>query len=316
MSKKLKAFAVTIFIATMFLGTVTAYSNENVNSETEKQKIYKNYETVITAYSNILTDSENKDIETDVTLTNNLINRSVPVILCIDNVPRLVKTEAETVGEFLEEQGKTLGATLTVENQKNETKITSNMIINAVVHKEVIYKITEKLQYETVQKPNSLMPKGQKKVVKKGQEGLVQITFKDTYKGNQIINSEEVSSVVLKEATNEIVEYGTLEKTYVETLAGDFSYKSAINVTATGYTRFDPGCNGITATGAKATKGAIAVDPRVIPMGTKIYVPGYGVGIASDTGGAIKGNKIDLCFDSVQEAKVWGRKSVVAYILE
>ncbi|MCL6560420.1 MAG: 3D domain-containing protein, partial [Firmicutes bacterium] len=92
----------------------------------------------------------------------------------------------------------------------------------------------------------------------------------------------------------------------------------SITVEATGYTAGpestgkkpgDPGY-GITATGTKAKRGTVAVDPSVIPFGTKMFIPGYGYGIAEDTGGAIKGNKIDLFFDSVEEAMAWGRRMV------
>ena len=54
----------------------------------------------------------------------------------------------------------------------------------------------------------------------------------------------------------------------------------------------------------------------MIPLGTKVYVEGYGIAMAEDTGGAIKGNKIDLCFDSVEECINWGVRSVTVYILE
>lgn len=89
-------------------------------------------------------------------------------------------------------------------------------------------------------------------------------------------------------------------------------------VEATGYTAGyestgkkpgDPGY-GITATGTHAHYGTVAVDPSVIPLGTKMYIPGYGYGVAEDTGGAIKGNRIDLFFDDVDEALHWGRRTV------
>ncbi len=75
------------------------------------------------------------------------------------------------------------------------------------------------------------------------------------------------------------------------------------------------GAGYITATGKKARKGIIAVDPRVIPLGTKIYVTDYGYGVAADTGGAIKGNRIDLCFDTRREAVNWGKRRVIIYII-
>ena len=73
---------------------------------------------------------------------------------------------------------------------------------------------------------------------------------------------------------------------------------------------------GITASGTKAVKGTVAVDPRVIPLGSKLYVEGYGYATAQDTGSAIKGNKIDLFYDSLYEAKKFGRKNLTVYVLE
>lgn len=70
-----------------------------------------------------------------------------------------------------------------------------------------------------------------------------------------------------------------------------------------------------TATGYRAQYGHVAVDPRVIPLGSLVYVEGYGIAIASDTGGAIKGNRIDLCMNSYAEAMRFGRKTVKVYVL-
>lgn len=88
-------------------------------------------------------------------------------------------------------------------------------------------------------------------------------------------------------------------------------------VSATGYSTAEAGLSTHTATGIDLTKNprVIAVDPRVIPLGTMIEVPGYGVAIAGDTGGAIKGNKIDVHFSSVAEANAWGRKTVTIKLL-
>ncbi|HEX2952220.1 MAG TPA: 3D domain-containing protein, partial [Armatimonadota bacterium] len=107
-------------------------------------------------------------------------------------------------------------------------------------------------------------------------------------------------------------------------LRGNLSSRSGLSVrrvltmVATAY---DPGplscgpnCTGRTAMGLIATKGIIAVDPRVIPLGTRVFVDGYGPAIAADTGGAIHGNRIDVCFDSRQEALQWGRRTVKVMI--
>ncbi|PWA12703.1 peptidoglycan-binding protein [Pueribacillus theae] len=92
-----------------------------------------------------------------------------------------------------------------------------------------------------------------------------------------------------------------------------------LTVTATAYTANCPGCSGVTATGinlkANPNQKVIAVDPNVIPLGTKVWVEGYGEAIAGDTGGAIKGNKIDVFIPSKQAASNWGIKKVKIKVL-
>ncbi|WLV24317.1 LysM peptidoglycan-binding domain-containing protein [Aciduricibacillus chroicocephali] len=93
-----------------------------------------------------------------------------------------------------------------------------------------------------------------------------------------------------------------------------------ITVQSTAYTADCAGCSGVTATGVnlKANRNAkvIAVDPSVIPLGSKVYVPGYGTAIAADTGGAIKGNRIDVHVPSKSQAYNWGRKSVTVTVVQ
>lgn len=90
-------------------------------------------------------------------------------------------------------------------------------------------------------------------------------------------------------------------------------YKT-LTVNASAYTANCKGCSGITATGLNLKKNpkvkAISVDPKVIPLGTKVHVEGYGEAIAADTGGAIKGKKIDVFYSSKTKALNWGRKTV------
>lgn len=90
-------------------------------------------------------------------------------------------------------------------------------------------------------------------------------------------------------------------------------------VEATAYTAYCNGCSGITYTGqnlrANPNQKVIAVDPNVIPLGSRVYVEGYGEAIAGDTGGAIKGNRIDVFVPSTSEALNWGRRTVKVTVL-
>lgn len=92
-----------------------------------------------------------------------------------------------------------------------------------------------------------------------------------------------------------------------------------MSMSATAYTAYCNGCSGITANGtdlrSNPNQKVIAVDPKVIPLGTRVYVEGYGEAIAADTGGAIKGNKIDVFIPTKDEALNWGRRTVQVTIL-
>jgi len=92
-------------------------------------------------------------------------------------------------------------------------------------------------------------------------------------------------------------------------------YRKVWVMEATGYSAQDPGNGSRTATGMYLRKGIVAVDPLLIPLGTRLYIVGYGEAIAADTGGAIRGNNIDLAFNTHGEALRWGRRTVKVYIL-
>lgn len=89
-----------------------------------------------------------------------------------------------------------------------------------------------------------------------------------------------------------------------------------MTMVATGYSPQEPGLDDHTASGMKATHGVVAVDPSVIPLGTRLNVEGYGYAIAGDTGSAIKGNRIDLCFDTLEEVNSYGWRHITVEILD
>lgn len=90
----------------------------------------------------------------------------------------------------------------------------------------------------------------------------------------------------------------------------------ALSVIASAYTAQDDGNSSYTYRGNYVRKGLVAVDPSVIPLGTRLYIPGYGYAIADDIGGAIKGNRIDLAFDNRDEALQFGVQRISVYILD
>ncbi|MDF2571549.1 MAG: hypothetical protein K0R55_3153 [Sporomusa sp.] len=89
-----------------------------------------------------------------------------------------------------------------------------------------------------------------------------------------------------------------------------------LSVEATAYTKYDAGCTAYTYRGNYLQRGLVAVDPTVIPLGTRLYIPGYGFAVADDIGGAIKGHKIDLSMDTLNEAFTFGRRRITIYVID
>ncbi len=91
--------------------------------------------------------------------------------------------------------------------------------------------------------------------------------------------------------------------------------RAALAMVATAYSADCGGCSGVAKNGMPAGRGVVAVDPRVIPLGTKLFIPGYGAAVAGDTGGAIRGNRIDLGFNSDSDAMHFGRRPITVYVI-
>ena len=252
------------------------------------------------------------------------------VIINLDGVPRMINTDVETVGDLMKTLDDVVSADYVLQGDIDKnTELTKNMVIDltSITEKKITTK--ETIAYDTEIRENPNLEEGKENVLQEGENGELSIITKENYSGAELISSEVVEELVTKEAKNKIIERGTKKEEIpipvVElkkekqpatvTASTVTNNNTSLNVVATGYTPGDPGCTGITYTGTKASRGTIAVDPKVIPFGTKLYIPGYGYGVAADTGGAIKGNKIDLCYESRTEALNWGIKNITVYIV-
>jgi 3D (Asp-Asp-Asp) domain-containing protein len=159
---------------------------------------------------------------------------------------------------------------------------------------------------------------GVRTVVRKGSPDIAWVTERVTYWNDVVVDRQVISREIVRRGTPAQVVEGT-PKTLAQ-LRSDNRYRVALAMTmvATAYTADTATAypTGYTATGILAHQGVVAVDPRVIPLGSTVFVPGYGIAIAADTGGAIIGNRIDLCMDSYGDAINFGRQTVQVYLLK
>jgi 3D (Asp-Asp-Asp) domain-containing protein len=184
----------------------------------------------------------------------------------------------------------------------------------ATTVKQVVQR--EPIPYPTLRKSSSELRSGTSKTVRNGINGEKQVTYWVTCKGDVEIKKEPVSAKLLKKPVPEILAIGQRGQLASR---GYFSGRSVVTMSATGYTDSPAenggNCSGRTAIGLKIGHGVVAVDPHFIPLGTRLYIEGYGYAVAADTGSAIKGNRIDLGFDSRRESNRLGRRKVIVHIL-
>lgn len=279
-------------------------------------------------------DADYLSMPLDTVLDSNTLNvieikRAVPVNIKIDGETKQVMSYRDTVKEVIEDNGIVLGEMDRYEGVSPDDPVVAGMDIRVVRIKEEILTEKEEIPYDVIEKPNNSMNSGETKVVTAGENGIREKYYKITYEDGKPINKTFLNEKIVKQALSQVVEFGTVLN--FRNSRGDVvRYTKKLNMKATAYTTSyaDTGKNpghpayGITYTGIRAREGVIAVDPKVIPLGTKVYVeipgpaPDYGFAIAGDIGSAIKGNLIDLYFASSSKVKNWGRKNVVVYILK
>ena len=156
-------------------------------------------------------------------------------------------------------------------------------------------------------------------VMRPGKEGVALKTYKVTFENGKETARKLINEQVLVPPQNRLVSVGYSRIPSRGFLDSRF-VRCVLRMHATAY---DPGprscgrsADGCTALGLRAGKGVVAVDPRVIRLGSRLYIENYGHAIAGDTGRAIRGNRIDLGYDTYREAKRFGRKHVTVHVLK
>lgn len=244
------------------------------------------------------------------------VQRAFTVSIAADGQKHEIRTTETSVRDLLEVVGITVGAEDKVIPGVTERLAEESTIkVIRVTHDHITE--NESIPFKTIRQSDPGMDQGKTRVARQGKNGTLQKTIKRTYEDGKLVNRSVVGQKVVTEAVDAIIHVGTrpIPKTVRASNGKLLQYTEMKELLATAYTPRDGSQSGITYTGIKATKGVVAVDPRVIPLGTRLYIPGYGEALAADTGGAIKGLRIDLCYESRQEAIQFGRRVVKVYIL-
>lgn len=238
----------------------------------------------------------------------------------------------ETVRQLLDRTGIPTGENYTVSaDLSEETYEGMELRVDHVVRVQQTY--TVEIPFETTYCEDPNLPAGEEKVIVPGVVGQLQTTADVTY-----VNREETERTILAESlvaepVNAIVSVGTGDGTATDAPAiGDgvivtadgqvLTYSRTGQFMATAYTHTDAGCDFTTATGTTVRIGTVAVDPRVIPYGTRMFIVCndgsyiYGIGTAEDCGSSIKNNRVDLYFPTNGECVQFGVRWCTVYFLD
>ncbi|NPC94935.1 DUF348 domain-containing protein [Bacillus sp. WMMC1349] len=232
-------------------------------------------------------------------------------------------TTSTTVADFLKHHKISVNGDDEVKPalDKKLTKDQADIYITRI--KKVTDVVEEKIPYDVKKKADASLDKGKEKVIQAGKHGKLKKHYAVVMQNGKELSRKLIKKETASESKTKVIAIGTKNKTVAKTRANvsrsNEPSKKEFYVSSTAYTASCNGCSGSTATGfnLKANPGSkvIAVDPSVIPLGSRVHVEGYGYAIAADTGSAIKGRKIDVFFPNKPSAYRWGNKRVKIKVL-
>lgn len=262
------------------------------------------------------------------------IRRAMEIRLVYRSEEICITSSGETVGQLLNRLGLDVTEHDTLSHSP-DTQVQDGMelrVDQTLVRRETY---TAAIPHDTTYCTDASLPGGTEEVLLEGRDGELLYSAEVTY-----VNGRESSRKILSESQTiapitEIIGQGTgdplrqeahdmpiIEDGYIIMPSGEIlTYYKTDNVTATGYTHTDAGCDLITSTGTTVHYGTAAVDPRFIPYGTRMLIVShdgeryYGIATAEDCGGAIKRDKMDLYFPTYEECIEFGRRRCTIYFL-
>ena len=202
-----------------------------------------------------------------------------------------------------------------------DTNLSNSLKVEIIRVEKKTFVETSTVSYNTVVKSDSNLANTIKKTIQTGANGEKCTTTEVTYEDGKAVASTVVNETITKKPVEQIVAQGTLPVLPISRGGDAVPYNKVFKAKATAYHAINGVGNTYSASGRKAVRdpngySTIAVDPSVIPLGSRVFVEGYGFAYAADTGTAIKGNIIDVFFNTLQEANNWAVKYVNVYVLK
>ena len=317
-AQKMVALLIGLVISSLLAtGFVWAHKQVHITADGTSISVHTLYSSpndVLAQAGVVMGGQDEYRVSTEKLVTGSTIEvyRAVPVTVVYQGKSEVITTGKPTVGEVAASLG------ILQENIKlmpdMAAKVEAGMQIIATTMSEKLVESQVVEPFTVSRNADATLEKGVEKVSDEGQDGTKTVTVRVHYADGVRVSEELVDQKITEAPKPRIIHVGTRDT--IETSRGAMRFRRVEYMEATAYLPTDGSGEGITASGIPARHGIVAVDPHVIPMGTRVYVEGYGLALAADTGGDIHGNRIDLCVEGYTEAWSFGRRIVKVYVLE
>lgn len=339
-SKKLKrilAVLVVIVSIAALLAIPAVAQNTYVITDGDQVKVYTTFESnpekVLTEAGVRLSAEDSFTTQASWSGGEITVQRAQQVTVWVNGEETQITTTGESVGDLLERMGALENGNYQVsEALDTMTYDGMELCVDYSISQTEVY--TVEMPFETTYCYDPNLASGQQRILSEGVCGQVLCKAEALYVNKQEANRTILEESIVQQPVDQVIAVGTgaaLSNIPDEVVIGDgyiilptgevLTYHRTEQFVATGYSQFNEGCDEITSTGSHVRPGVVAVDPRVIPYGTRMFIVTndgeyvYGIGTAEDCGGSIKGNRLDLYFETDPECFQFGIRDCTVYFL-
>lgn len=327
LKKLIPLITVIVVIIVSIIGVMLS-NRKTITIVTNGQKVklvtYKNSVRQVLEANKIVLDSKDKTVPPlNSKLKNNqsiILKKAINIDVYVDGKKLNIKSAENNIASLLKSEKISLSKHDSIYPRIN-TPLTDGLKIKITRINIKTFKKLEQMGYKVLTKVNPRLPNTTKKIAHEGRNGVKQLTIQVVYHNGKVFSNKILKQAVIKKTIDKLIVLGGYPLMPVGNNGKILAYSKKFIARATAYWAVRGVGRTFTGSGRRAIRNprgysTIAVDKKLFPYGTKLFIEGYGFAVAADTGTAIVGNTIDVFFNTRAEACNWAVKHPYVYVLK